>query len=362
MLSRRRFLGYASILPLYLGIGRFRKSTSYFQPEDNLSDFCKRLVPVGRILETKGYYVWGASPIKAPDGKIHVFYSRWKAEKKMGGWLNSSEIAHAVADSPESTFQYVDTVFSPRSEGYWDGTTCHNPHIKEVDGKYCLFYMGNSNRKMDTKRIGLAIAESLDGPWKRPDAPLLEPSTEPGTWDNFCTTNPSFIKHPNGQYWLYYKSWNAEEYYNYTNPHIRGNRKYGLAIADKLEGPYIKYKGNPVIDFSSRGNNTQFEDAYVWHEDGKFKLISRDMGIFGHTYGLYMESEDGIKWSEPVIAYFDADHYFKQPSPPSYLSKYGRFERPQLLLVDGHPTYLFLATQGGKYLTSSAYVFKIKGI
>jgi hypothetical protein len=279
----------------------------------------------------------------------------------MGGWLNTSEIAHAVADSPESPFEYIETVLSPRDEGYWDGTTCHNPHIKLVDGKYCLFYIGNSNRKMDTKRIGLAMADSLNGPWLRPDTPLLEVSPGEDAWDNFCTSNPSFLKHPNGQYWLYYKSWNSKEYYHYTDPKIRGNRKYGLAIAEHIQGPYIKYEGNPVIDFSDRGNNTQFEDAYIWYEEGTFKIISRDMGIFGHTYGLYMESDDGIHWSEPMIAYLDADSYFKQPPAPSYLTKYGRFERPQLLIENGKPTYLFVTTQGGKYMTSSAFVFKISG-
>ncbi|MBN2213506.1 MAG: glycoside hydrolase family protein [Bacteroidales bacterium] len=359
MISRRKFLTYSAVSPLYLGLKNMPGYRFFHQPENKISDFCRRLVPVGRILETEGYYVWGTSPVKAPDGKIHVFYSRWKAERKMGGWLNASEIAHAVADSPESPFEYTETVLKPRGEGYWDGTTCHNPHIKKVDGKYCLFYIGNSNRKMDTKRIGLAVADSLQGPWQRPDRPLLEVSPDEDAWDNFCTSNPSFLKHPDGRYWLYYKSWNSKEYYHYTDPKIRGNRKYGLAIADNLNGPYFKYMGNPIIDFSGRGNNTQFEDACVWHEDGKFKLVSRDMGIFGHTYGLYMESDDGIRWSEPLIAYLDVEHYIRQPPAPEYLSKYGRFERPQLLLENGKPTHLFVTTQGGRYMTSSAFVFKI---
>jgi hypothetical protein len=359
MLSRRKFLINSAASALFLGMKKLPAGGFFHQPEDKISDFCRKLVPIGRMLETEGYYVWGTSPVKAPDDKIHVFYSRWNAERKMGGWLNASEIAHAVADSPESPFEYIETILAPRGEGYWDGTTCHNPHIKEVDGKYCLFYIGNSNKKMDTKRIGLAVADSLLGPWKRPDKPLLDVSHDEEAWDNFCTSNPSFLKHPDGRYWLYYKSWNSREYYHCTDPKIRGNRKYGLAIAENLMGPYIKYKGNPVIDFSGRGNNTQFEDACVWYEDRKFKIISRDMGVFGHTYGLYMESDDGINWSEPLIAYLDTDHYFRQPPAPSYLSKYGRFERPQLLLENGRPTYLFLATQGGKFMTSSAFVFKI---
>jgi hypothetical protein len=347
-------------MPLCFGLKKALWHRLSYQPADKISDFCKKLVPVGRILETEDYYVWGTSPIKEPDGKIHVFYSRWKAEHKMGGWLNASEIAHAVADFPGSQFKYIETILAPRGEGFWDGTTCHNPHIKKVDNKYCLFYIGNSNSKMDTKRIGLAMAESIDGPWKRPDKPLLDVSKDENAWDNFCTSNPTFLKHPGGQCWLFYKSWNSKEYYNYSDPKIRGNRKYGLAKAENPEGPYIKYKGNPVIDFSGKGNNTQFEDAYVWYEDGKFKIISRDMGIFGHTYGLYMESGDGINWSDPTIAYLDTNHYFRQPPAPPYLSKHGRFERPQLLIENDKPTHLFLATQGGKFMTSSAFVFKIK--
>jgi hypothetical protein len=69
-------------------------------------------------------------------------------------------------------------------------------------------------------------------PWTRYDKPLLEAGTE-GAWDDHCTTNPSFIKHPNGEYWLYYKSWNTKEYQEAQGA-IRGNRKYGLAIAKNL--------------------------------------------------------------------------------------------------------------------------------
>jgi len=326
---------------------------------NDVSEFSKHLKPVGRALEMEGYYVWCNSPIEAEDGKIHLFFSRWVATKKMGGWINGSEICHAVADSPESEFKFTAVILAPRGPGFWDATTCHNPLIKQVDGKFCLFFMGNSNGKTNTKRIGLATADSLEGPWTRPAQPLLE-AGETGAWDDHCTTNPAFIKHPNGQYWLYYKSWNTSEYENSTDPVIRGNRKYGLAIADKLEGPYKKYPGNPVIDFSSRGGNKQFEDAFVWREKGKFKIIARDMGVFNHEDGLIMESKDGLKWAPPQIAYYDAAHYnITQPPPPSYLKKYGRFERPQLLFQKGKPSYLFTTSQGGKYMTASPFIFKI---
>ena len=352
-MQRKEFIQQVSVL----AAGAWLNENLFAAGNNHVSEFSRHLKPVGRALELEGYYVWCNSPIEAPDGKIHVFFSRWKAEKKMGGWIKGCEIVHAVADTPESTFEIKETVLAPRGAGYWDATTCHNPSIKFCDGRYYLFFMGNSNGKTNTKRIGVAVADSLDGPWQRPDAPLLLPG-ETGAWDDHCTTNPAFIKHPNGEYWLYYKSWNTHDYDTGNGP-IKGNRKYGLAIASKPEGPYVKYSGNPVIDFSGKGSNTQLEDAFVWVQKNKFKMLARDMGVFDHESGLIMQSKDGIKWREPEIAYYKADKYIRQPPPPDYLKKYGRFERPQLLFQNGKPTYLFTTSQGGKYMTASSFIFKI---
>ena len=354
-MDRRDFLSQLSILSAGACLSSCAARSINNNP--NESNFAHHIKPVGRALEMEGYYVWCNSPIEGPDGKIHVFFSRWNSKKGMGGWINSSEIAHAVADSPEGPFEYVSTVLAPRA-GYFDATTCHNPSIKKVDGKYCLFYMGNKNGKTNTKRIGLATSDSLYGPWKRPDEPLLEAGPE-GAWDDHCTTNPAFIKHPNGEYWLYYKSWNTKDYETSTDPAIKGNRKYGLAISKSLEGPYIKYAGNPVIDFSGKGHNRQFEDAFVWRENNRFKMIARDMGVYNHEVGLLMDSKDGLHWNEPKIAYYGAEKYISQPPAPSHLKKYGRFERPQLLIQNGKPTYMFTTSQGGKYMTASSFIFKI---
>jgi hypothetical protein len=238
-MQRKDFIKQVSLLSAGMGLP-FRQMAS-LTSQLGESPFAGRLKPVGRALEIEGRYVWCNSPIDGPDGKTHVFFSNWDAVKGMSGWIRGSEIAHAIADSPEEPFRVVDTILAPRP-GYWDATTCHNPLITKVGETWCLFYMGNSNGKTDTKRIGLAIADNLNGPWKRPDEPLLLPGA-PGAWDDHCTTNPAFIQRKNGEYWLYYKSWNTKEYQESTHPAIRGNRKYGLAIANTLQGPYEKYEG-----------------------------------------------------------------------------------------------------------------------
>lgn len=327
-------------------------------PSLPLSAFAQKLQPQRRILELPGYFVWCNAPIVAPDGKIHVFFSRWKDTYGMGGWIHKSEIAHAIAEHPTGPYEVTETVLAPRGTGHWDATTCHNPHIQYVDGQYCLFYMGNANGKTDTKRIGLATAPGLNGPWTRYEQPLLE-AGKAGTWDDHCTTNPSFIKKGKNDYWLYYKSWNTADY-TQAKGSIRGNRKYGLATASSLLGPYERYEGNPILDFSGMGQNQQLEDAFIYRSGRKFHLIARDMGYFNHEVGLWMDSTNGKKWDAPQVAYLPASNYIQEPPPPAHLKRYGRFERPQLLLEHGKPTYLFAAMQGGKYATSSGFVFKIE--
>jgi hypothetical protein len=359
MPTRRTFLTTVTLASLGHAWAGFAVAPPSAYPRRDFAKFSKHLRPVGRVLELPGYYVWCSSPIYGPDGRVHVFFSRWAASKGMGGWLNGSEIARAVADRPEGPYQVQETVLAPRGPGYWDATTCHNPSIQFIDGKYCLFFMGNANGKTDTKRIGLATAPSLEGPWTRPDQPLLLPGPT-GAWDDHCTTNPAFLKHPNGQYWLYYKSWNTAEHEAAKGQPIRGNRKYGLAVANQLEGPYDKYAGNPVIDFSGQGSNKQFEDAFVWRQHGRFQLLARDMGVYSQDVGLYLDSEDGKSWSFPKIAFLPLrDYGVVQPTAPAALKRYGRLERPQLLLREGWPKYLFCASQGGAAGTASTFVLRI---
>ena len=365
MFSRRQFCKRMAAVPL-VGIagmswnkGKLRgesKLRPYDYPSESISDFCHNLKPVGRVLETEGYYVWCVAPIFGKDGKVHVFHSRWLSEYGMGGWLRRCEIAHSVADSPEGPYRFVNVALAPRP-GYFDATTCHNPHIQYLDGKYYLFYMGNSDNTVFTKRIGLAMSDSLDGPWQRMDKPLLDVGSE-GEWDDCCTTNPAFLRLPNGENRLYYKSWNTKEYREQTGA-IRANRKYGLAISLSIDGNYERFSANPIIDFSVYGGNRQVEDAYVYIENGIYKMLMRDMGYFDHYVGLIFESPDGLKWSLPKIAWYGADKYIEEPPAPKHLARYGRFERPQLLMKDGKPKYLFTAMQGGNYMTASGFVFEI---
>ncbi|QBG46636.1 glycosyl hydrolase family 43 [Verrucomicrobia bacterium S94] len=330
------------------------------------SEFCRNLTGVGRILEDPDYNVWGCSPIYGPEGKVHVFYSRWKNEADHEGWLTCCEIAHAIADDPAGPYTTVDVALAPRGGDWWDAGSCHNPTIHKVGDKYVLFYLGVSDGTVYTKRVGMATADSLDGPWERSPEPIIQPDPDPKAWNSMCTTNPAFLQVSDDELRLYYKTWCiadwerdielANELGSWTGENT--NRQYGLTIAKSLDGPWVKQGDGPMINLKYVGENAQSEDAYIWMEDGLIKMIMRDMGYWNHEYGLYFESEDGVNWSDPQIAYRNSHEYFDEEA--NGLDREGRFERPQLLMgEDGHPEYLFCAFRGGKYNTSSGVVLKI---
>ncbi|MGE4488698.1 MAG: glycoside hydrolase family protein [Kiritimatiellales bacterium] len=312
------------------------------------SAFCKSLTPSGRILECEGWNTWCCSPIYGDDGHVHVFFSRWR--DSFDNWLRGSEIAHAVADKPDGPYTITGTVLKGRGPGHWDADTIHNPTIHKVGSRYALFYIGNNLAEADknnahhasTQRIGLAVSDSLEGPWTRisDEIPLLDVSPDKKMWDSYLTTNPALLQHPNGQFWLYYKAWDR------NNDNLR---KMGFSVADRLEGPYKKFEGNPVIDFSHL--HAEVEDAYVWFEKGSFHMIMRDFGVIHRHVGLYFNSDDGIHWSEPQLGYDLSTTYFG--------GEIERFERPQILMKDGKAEYLFCALMGGKYNTSTGAVLKI---
>lgn len=99
------------------------------------SEFCRSLTPVGRILELEGYYDWCCAPVYDGAGKVHVLFSRWPEKQGfLNGWLTHSEIAHAVADSPESPFTVTGTVLKGRGPGRKVEDAC----VFKAGGRYPL--------------------------------------------------------------------------------------------------------------------------------------------------------------------------------------------------------------------------------
>ena len=137
--------------------------------------------------------IWCGSVIKGEDGRFHMFASCWERELGFGAnWLFHSRVVRAASDTPEGPFRLEETVLPRRGREYFDGMNTHNPYIRFWNGKYYLYYIGTtyggpipihasqiSDQRFievwNQKRIGLAVSDSVFGPWQRRDTPLLDP-------------------------------------------------------------------------------------------------------------------------------------------------------------------------------------------
>ena len=164
--------------------------------------------PVNGGFSMEDYWVWCGSVVKGEDGNYHMFASRWpKTLPFHPGWGVASEIVRAVSEKPEGPYRFAEVVLSARGAGWWDGRSVHNPVIQKCDDTYVLFYMGTTYPYPDVpadgslchdsyqwlcaranKRIGIATAKSVFGPWSRPDHPSLD--VRPGHFDDFLVSNP----------------------------------------------------------------------------------------------------------------------------------------------------------------------------
>jgi hypothetical protein len=310
-------------------------------------------------VEDPGYHVWGSSPIYGEDGKVHIFAARYTDSIKfVPGWKTHSEIAHYVADKPEGPFVFSDLVLAPTGKNTWDKMGVHNPTIKKIKDKYVITYISNDGlaHMGANQRIGMITSSSLYGPWEKAgrDGMILQPPANEDYW-NYNTkcgvTNPALLAHPNGGYFLYFKTC------------VGGIPKMGLAIAENLEGPYVIYPA-PMTN-----NKTNIEDGYIFHYEDKFYLMTTDNhGMIESGGGLLWSSKNGVNFQKPTKAFHLIAAYLPKNELPKgnefiYGGTRGKFERPQVLLgKDGTPEYLYAPSgtnlKGGK--STISYVLKLK--
>lgn len=312
--------------------------------------------PVGGGFMMEDYWVWDPSVVKGEDGKYHMFASRWPKSLDFGCWVTNSEIVRAVSDTPAGPYTFAEVVLPARGKSWFDGETTHNPRIARYKNQYLLYYMGTTydfprpdklenvwadgrgHRAWMNKRVGMAVADSVHGPWKRVDKPLITP--RPGKWDASITSNPSPVVRPDGSVYLMYKSSSK----NWDPPLLLG----AAMSKNGYKGPYERLSNDPVFAFhSSNKMDNDVEDPFVWWAGDHYELIMKDR--FGHICGeegggIHAVSKNGVDWklSDPVKAY---SRNIKWSDGTE--ARMANFERPFLLFENGKPTHLFAATGTG---------------
>lgn len=312
--------------------------------------------PLTPAFESEGYWVWGSSVVKGEDGKYHMFVSRFpKSLPFHPGWMVASEIVHAVSDTPAGPYQFSEVSLPARGAQYWDGRSTHNPRILKYNHKYYLIYMGSTHPFVEptydeltlsspwcivgrsNKRIGLAVADSPYGPWKRFDEPILK--TKANTFYSFLTSNPSPILQEDGSVLMIFKGRAHTENGKYSKMSL------GIAYAPSIEGPYtVLNNDRPIFEVNGQG---EAEDPFLWKDKRGYHAIFKDhvSKFTGERGGGVMaHSTDGIHWTIDK----DPKAYSRTVEwEDGTVEMQGQLERPFLLIEDGKVTHAFFATMNG---------------
>lgn len=321
-----------------------------------------------RAIQKENTHVWGTSPVWGDDGKVHLYVAEWPIptdkNEKFTGWYKHSQIAHYTGDSPEGPFTFQRIAVADKDG---DFNAPHNPTIRKIDGKYLLCFIVNENDDLKTQRIVMYIADDLNDNWRpiktaEKDGTVLRVPTDSAIWNYGAilgVSNPSLAKFK-GKYMLYYKS-----VLHKPNRNLWRNRDYGygVAIADKLEGPYEVQPNRITSD------SLQLEDVYAFPVEDKMCMLSRDFGSSKGSLGggLLWTSDDGLNFDSKHVkrAYSDLAFYVGKEKLEK-ASKYrgtleGHLERPQILNIDGKPAYLYMATgiNVNEEFGSSSHIFKL---
>lgn len=215
------------------------------------------------------------------DGLYYVWYSK-------GPQPSGYDATVWYATSPDGHDWTEQGLAIPKGPaGSWDEHSVFTPNLLVAEGRYWLFYTAVpepfTNRAPETTptAIGLAVAETPAGPWKKmPANPVLKISEDHEEFDSLRVDDACLLVR-DGKYWMYYKGrqWN-------NSP---ANTKMGVAIADNPAGPYVKHPENPVV----LGNH----EVLVWPEGTGVGALIGTVGPADLTRSV-MHAPDGIHFTK----------------------------------------------------------------
>lgn len=197
--------------------------------------------------------------IKVND-TYYVWYTRMNSPVTSGYW---GTIWYATSKDEGHTWEEKGEALGLGSKGNFDSHSVFTPNILVHKGKYYMYYTGvkptpgNKNKEFegnsttDITAIGLAVANSPDGPFVRvKNNPVLEISKDTTDFDSFRIDDASLLV-KDDKINLYYKGrqWGKSP----------AKTKMNVAYANHPEGPFKKHDGY-LLDKS--------HEVLIWKKDG----------------------------------------------------------------------------------------------
>ncbi len=226
--------------------------------DDSANEFWTRFVykPIKGLGYEEGTNRRDPSSIIKVGGLYYVWYTHNHDTKSK--WLNADLWYATSPDGLNWTERGPAVKRGP--EGSWDEFSVFTCNILVAEGKYWLCYqaLGMPKNARGMNVVAMSVTDSPDGPWTKLPEPILKTADdgkfkikdysrawdyeliERGSWDSWAVHDPGIIPRW-GKYWLYYKGHGIGDT-------MWADSRWGVAVADRPEGPYVKSEFNPVTN------------------------------------------------------------------------------------------------------------------
>ena len=279
-----------------------------------------------------------SSIIKVGD-LFYVWYTR--SEDTKLSWLNA-DIWYATSKDGIK-WQEQGAAVKRGADGSYDDLSVFTTNILVAEGKYYLTYQAEKKNGYEINVVAMAKADSPEGPWQKLAEPILTPTYDgewqphpqwdnklvaitPGSWDSRMVHDPAVIPRF-GKYWLYYKAHGIGDT-------MWADSKWGVAVADNPEGPYVKSDLNPITNSG--------HEVWVWPWKNGIAAI---VDWAGPEKSTVQYTEDGVNFEvmstledvPPAGGAYIADKFDDPENGQGFtwgLSHYGRSQWTFLVRFD----------------------------
>jgi len=250
----------------------------------------------------KSYCYWDGPIIRGPDGRYHMFASRWAESGGHWSWLSSVGI-HAVSDSIMGPY-FDNGICWPGNQG---GKGHNLTILKLKDGTYASVVS-------DTRPGDFFTAPSLDGPWTFAGSIDIDANG----FDVPQIANLSIIIRPDDDRYM-----------------IVARNGQIMISSDGLTGPYV-IQGNSVYNEVSLPN---LEDPVLWHSGGLYHIV---VNSWSERKAFHLTSVDGItNWTNKGLAFDPGSDFLRYMD--GTINHWNKIERPGVVIEDGHVTHFTFA-------------------
>ena len=253
----------------------------------------------------KQWCYWDGQVLKGPDGKYHMFASRWDQAKGHNGWFGSLAV-HAVGDNVIGPYADKGLCWPDNQGGKGHNVTA----LRLPDGRYAVVVS-------ETRPGDVFVSKSPEGPWEHLGS-IKVAANEFSRGGRM--SNVSVMVRPDGDFMIVPRSGAI------------------LLSKDGILGPYT-VQGPSIYPRIPGLPLRNLEDPVVWFSGELYHIV---VNSWSGRKAYHLTSPDGISdWTFRGLAYDPTKDFVRHTD--GTVNHWDKMERPGVILENGHVTHFTFA-------------------